>query len=148
MRHSTSTLERVVPTIGQQPRGAEILFPRDSNTDMSTLDGNERGEAIALETETKGLEDIVAHFLSHHFPCTRDGRMWSMLHPVKEVRSWTDYILGMDHRLFQNFAVWDPRHNVDHYLVLGCLHDTTQREHNATSGSAHGSHSALPGSRP
>ena len=37
------------------------------------------------------------------------------------VRSRTDYILGTDRRLFQNVAVQDPRHNTDHYMVLGCL---------------------------
>ena len=37
------------------------------------------------------------------------------------VRSQTDYILGTDRRLFKNVAVQDPRHNTDHYMVLGCL---------------------------
>ena len=37
------------------------------------------------------------------------------------VRSRTDYILGTDSRLFNNVAVRDPRHNSDHYMVLGCL---------------------------
>ena len=35
--------------------------------------------------------------------------------------SCTDYILGTDRRLFGNVSVRDPRHNSDHYLVLGCL---------------------------
>ena len=35
--------------------------------------------------------------------------------------SWTDYILGTDRRLFRNVIVRDPRHNSDHYMVLGCL---------------------------
>ena len=37
------------------------------------------------------------------------------------VRSQTDYILGTDRRMFKNVAVRDPRHNTDHYMVLGCL---------------------------
>ena len=37
------------------------------------------------------------------------------------VRSRTDYILGTDSLLFRNVAVRDPRHNSDHYMVLGCL---------------------------
>ena len=38
----------------------------------------------------------------------------------QEVRSRTDYILGTDRRLFRNVTVRDPRHNSDHYMVLGC----------------------------
>ena len=45
----------------------------------------------------------------------------------KEVRSQTDYIMGMDLRLFGNFSVQDPRHNSDHYMVLGCLHSAPMR---------------------
>ena len=44
-----------------------------------------------------------------------------MLRKGREVRSRTEYILGMDHRLFRNVTVRDPRHNSDHYMVLGCL---------------------------
>ena len=46
----------------------------------------------------------------------------------REVWSRTDYILGADHSLFGNVAVQDPRHNSDHYLVLGCLHSAPLRE--------------------
>ena len=49
-------------------------------------------------------------------------------HRIK-VRSRTDYILGTDCRLFGNFSVWDPRHNSDHYMVLGCLHSASLKEH-------------------
>ena len=45
------------------------------------------------------------------------------------VRSRTDYILGTDRRLFWNVSVWDPRHNTDHYMVLGCLCSASDREH-------------------
>ena len=37
------------------------------------------------------------------------------------MRSRTNYILGTDRRLFRNVAVRDPRHNLDHYMVLGFL---------------------------
>ena len=47
--------------------------------------------------------------------------MWGMLRKGREVRSRTDYILGTDRRLFRNVTVPDPRHNSDHYMVLGCL---------------------------
>ena len=45
------------------------------------------------------------------------------------MRSWTDYLLGTDHHLFQNISVWDPQHNYDHYIVLGCLRRAAQGEH-------------------
>ena len=39
-----------------------------------------------------------------------------------------DYTLGTDHRLFQDVAVRDPRHNSDHYMVLGCLRGGSAKE--------------------
>ena len=79
--------------------------------------------------ETEGNEDMSAHFLPSRRSWFRDGRMWSMIREGREVRSWTDYILGTDLRLFGNVSVRDPRHNSDHYMVLGCLHSATLREH-------------------
>ena len=51
-----------------------------------------------------------------------------MVREGKVVRYRTDYILGTDRRLFWNVFVWDPRHNTDHYMVLGCLHSAPKRE--------------------
>ena len=47
----------------------------------------------------------------------------------KVVWSWMDYFLGIDRRLFWNVSVQDPRHNTDHYMVLGCLRSAPEREH-------------------
>ena len=52
-----------------------------------------------------------------------------MVRAEREVRSWTDYILGTDCRLFHNVTVRDSRYNSEHYLVLGCLHGSPLREH-------------------
>ena len=52
-----------------------------------------------------------------------------MVREGREGRSRTDYILGVDHCLFWNVSVWDPRHNSDHYMVLGCLHSASLKEH-------------------
>ena len=41
----------------------------------------------------------------------------------------TDYTIGTDLRLFGNVSVRDSRHNSDHYIVLGCLHNAPLREH-------------------
>ena len=39
----------------------------------------------------------------------------------REVRFWTDYIVGIYCCLFRNVFIQDPRHNSDHSMVLGCL---------------------------
>ena len=44
-----------------------------------------------------------------------------MVRAGREVRSWTEYIVGTDHCLFHNVSVRDPPNNSDHYLVIGCL---------------------------
>ena len=52
-----------------------------------------------------------------------------MVRAEREVRSWTDYILGTDCRLFHNVTVRDSRYNSEHYLVLGFLHGSPLMEH-------------------
>ena len=52
-----------------------------------------------------------------------------MVREGKLVRSRTDYILGTNRSLFWNVSVRDPRHNTDHYMVLGCLRSAPEREH-------------------
>ena len=52
-----------------------------------------------------------------------------MLQNGREVRSWTDYILGTDRRIFGNISVRDPRHNSDNYMVMGCLPSASLTEH-------------------
>ena len=42
-----------------------------------------------------------------------------MIQEGREVRSRTDYILVTDRILFGNVSIRDPRHNSDHYMVLG-----------------------------
>ena len=71
---------------------------------------------------------MAAHFLPRRRRWCQDGRTWSILRQGREVRSWTDYILGTDRRLFGNVAVRDPRHNSEHYMVLGCLHSASLSE--------------------
>ena len=44
-----------------------------------------------------------------------------MRRDVREVRPRKDYTLRTDHRLFQNVAIWDLQHHLNHYMVLGCL---------------------------
>ena len=102
-------------------RGAELLVTRDFNTKVSEPERDQRGGVIEATLATEGLEDILVHFLPRRRSWFWDRRMWSMIWAGKEVRSRTDYILGTDRRLFWNVSVRDPRHNSDHYIVLGCL---------------------------
>ena len=57
-----------------------------------------------------------------------------MVRQWRVVRSRTDYILGYDHRIFQNVTVRDLRHNSDHLMVIGCLHRDPPREHSRYLG--------------
>ena len=83
-----------------------------------------------LKELTKGSKLLVVGDMNANLADPeQDGRMWSMIREGREVRSWMDYILGTDHRLFENVSVWDPRNNSDHYLVLGCLHSDSLKEH-------------------
>ena len=57
-----------------------------------------------------------------------------MLQKIREVWSQTDYILGTDCCLFRNVTVHYPRHNSDHYMVLGCLPSASLTEHKSYLG--------------
>ena len=50
-------------------------------------------------------------------------------HDPREVRYWTDYIIGTNHPLFWNVFVRDPMHNSEHYMVMGCLRSDPLKEH-------------------
>ena len=117
----TTTLERVVKAIRRKPQGAKLLVAGDFNVNIAAPEGDRRAEDIATELATAGLEDMARHFLPREKRWCRDRRTWGMLRKGREVRSRTDYILGTDRRLFRNVTVRDPRHNSDHYMVLGCL---------------------------
>ena len=51
-----------------------------------------------------------------------------MIREGREVRYWTDYIMGTDLCLFWNVSVRDPRNESDHYMVLGCLRSPPLKE--------------------
>ena len=125
----TLTIDRVVEALKECPKGAELLVAGDMNVNIEDSEGDQRKEDIVATMATEGLEDISAHFLPRRRPWCRDGRTWIMLLKGREVRSRTDYILGKDCRLFGFFSVRYPRHNSDHYMVLGCLHSASLTEH-------------------
>ena len=114
------TMETVVKAIGRKLPGAELMVAGDFNVDILAPEGR-RAENIATELATEGLEDMAQHFMPRGRRWCQDRRTWEMRRQGQVVRSWTDSILGTDRRLLQNVAVRDPRHNTDHYMVLGCL---------------------------
>ena len=76
-----------------------------------------------------GLKDMCGHFLLCHKTLLKDNRMWYMRCGGREVGSRITFILGIDRCLLQNMAVWDARHNMDHYLVLSCVCEATPAAH-------------------
>ena len=117
----TSTIERVIEALRSRPRGAELLVTGDFNVNLATSEGGRRVEDLTLTLATEGLEDMEKHFLPRESRWCRNRRTWGMLQKGREVWSRTDYILGMDCRIFRKVAVQDPWNNSDHYMVLGCL---------------------------
>ena len=115
------TIEDVVAAIGKRPQGSALLVVGDLNTDLAAPEGREQDKGIVEALEGEGLEDMSFHFLPRYKLWLKDSCTWAMRRGVWEVLSRTYYILGIGSCLFQNAAVWDARHNTDHYLVLGCL---------------------------
>ena len=103
------------------------MVTRDLNINLYDLEGYQREEEIVAALTAAGLEDMLAHFLLQRH--LRDGRTWRIVRVGREVWSRTDYIPGTDFCIFRNVAVRDPRHNLDHYLVLGCLRNSPLRKH-------------------
>ena len=101
----------------------------DFNADMVDPEGSTLTEEITAALATAGLEDIGANLLPRRKSWLRDGRTWSMWRSDRVLRSRTNYLMGMDRRLYQNVLVRDVRHNLDQYLVLGCLQGAPTREH-------------------
>ena len=118
----------------EQPRGAELLVAGYFNTKFSEPERDQRGEEIAETLATEGIDDMSAHFLPRRRSWLWDRRMWSMIWAGREVRSWTDYILGTDQRLFLNVSVWDLSYNSYHYIVLGCIRSAPLREQSTYLG--------------
>ena len=73
----------------------------DFNVNLLEPEGNQRIEDIAAALVTEGLEGMLEHFLLHQRSWCRDGRTCIMIRAGREVRSRTDYILGIDFRLLE-----------------------------------------------
>ena len=78
---------------------------------------------------TAVLEDHSGNLFLRWRSWCSDRRTWEAVIQGRVVRSQTDYILESNCRIFQNMSVWEPRHNSDHFMVVGCLHGASPREH-------------------
>ena len=101
----------------------------DFNTDLGETASDGRGTDIAAALTEAGVEDMTAHFLPRKRLWGRERWTWSMVREGRVIRSRTDYLLRTERNLFRNVAVRDPRHNSDHYMVVGHLRSETAREH-------------------
>ena len=89
------------------------------NMKIADTEGNHQDEAIAAALADEGLEDMSYQFLLYIIPWEQGDRTWNILCQVREVQSYTDYILDTDHRLFRDVFIWDTSHNTAHSMVLG-----------------------------
>ena len=105
----------------QWPQGGELLVVGYFNTNLFAPEWQARDEDIAAVMAAAGTEDLSGHFLPLQKPWLTDSRTWCMCRGGHEVHSWTKYIMDIDQYLLQNVVVHDACHNIDHYLVLGCL---------------------------
>ena len=112
-----------------------MIVTGELNVDLGKEGGRVREEEITVAVETADLEDFSGHFLSRQRVWCRYRRTWATVQQGRLVRSRTDYIMGSDRRIIQNVAVWDPRHNSDHFMVMGCLRGASPREHYRYLGS-------------
>ena len=83
----TSTIESVVTTLEEWPRGAALLVVGDLNTTLTQPENDRRGTDIAAALTEEVPEDTATHFLPHQRKWSRERRTWSMVREVKVVRS-------------------------------------------------------------
>ena len=99
----------------------------DLNESIADPQGKRRYEEITADLSDVGLEDMSKNSLLIRTSWSQDSQTRIMLIQGRVVRSQMEYILGKNRRLLYNVSIQDPRHNTEHYMVLGCLHDAAQR---------------------
>ena len=98
------------------------------NSNHANPEGKPRADAIAYELAVAGLMDMGLKFLPRRNLWLKYRCTWRMQWDGQEVQSRTDYILGTDRRLFQDMAIQNTQHHLDHYMVLGCLRGDPAKE--------------------
>ena len=75
----TLTIESVVATLKERPRGAKLLVVGDFSVNLAEPEGDRRGAYIVAAMETEGLEYMLEHFLLRRRSWCRDERTWRMI---------------------------------------------------------------------
>ena len=132
--YDASTINNIVTAIRQSPRRNELLMAGDFNVNLDGPMGNYRNK-----DNTSALAEAVIEYMSAHFlMCCNSWELdiitLSMVGLCQEVQSRKEYLLVMDQYLFRNISVWDLWHNLDHYMILGCLNISNLRQKPSTSG--------------
>ena len=122
-------IERVVAALEDKPRGTALIVVGDLNTNLGDTENDRRRSEIAAAMTEAKVEDMTAHFLRRKQNLGRERQTWSIVREGKVVRSWTEYLLGTGRSIFRNMSVRDPRHNTNHFVVVGCLRSALAREH-------------------
>ena len=91
--------------MAERPRGADLIVAGNFNMDLENIGSWGWDKDITTEVATEGLEDIVGNLLPQWRVWCKDRRAWEMVRQGRVVRSWTDYILVSNRRIFQNVAV-------------------------------------------
>ena len=121
--------ESVVAVLTDLPRGSKLLTAGGFNVDLVHTESAGQDEETVSDLAADTLEAMLAQFIPRRRSWCWDRRMCSIVCMGREVRSWEEYIMGIYRRLLRNMSIRDPMHNSDHYIILGCLHITTLREH-------------------
>ena len=92
----TITIEEFVATIRDQPYGDELLAAGNLNADLEYSEGRLRSEAIADKPVAAGILDMGLNTLQLCNPWLKYRCSWRIQRYGQEVRSWTEYIIGID----------------------------------------------------
>ena len=95
--------------ISQCPHGAALMVTGD----LTEPEGRPHDEEIVADILAVGMEYMSDHFFLLRRPWAQDGRNRSMFSQGREVRYWTEYIIGINRLLFQNVSNRYPRHSTD-----------------------------------
>jgi exonuclease III len=125
-----NTVEYITQAFEALPRALPPILLGDLNVDLDDpRDRDGRGQEIAMEMASLGLEDLLRQFRQRRG--FRHGTTFWQYRNGQTVRSRCDYILGTDRRMFKNVSLRDPRlYTSDHYMVHGILlFNQSRRQH-------------------
>ena len=91
--------------MSERLRGEEMIVAGELNMEHERIGRQVRDKEIAEVVATSGLEDISAQLLPQCQAWNQDRIMWAVARKGREMRYWTDYIVGSYCQIFQNVSV-------------------------------------------